>query len=114
MVLAMVRAINQVYKGPYEFQIEITHRNYLKFWRSAPNPEQRKETDFSGVGFTQRKPYFENVNMSGRLDTHTISIWQFKKWKNWLFDAMRPFILLQQRGYLDTTFRTMEMVLLCP
>jgi len=27
---------------------------------------------------------------------------------------MRPFILLQQRGYQDTTFRTMEMVLLCP
>ena len=48
------------------------------------------------------------------LNTHTISIWQFQKWKNWLFDAMRPFILLQQRGYQDTTFRTMEMVLLCP
>ena len=27
-----------------------------------------------GVFFPNEKPYFENVNMSGRLNTHTISI----------------------------------------
>jgi hypothetical protein len=39
----------------------------VRFWRSAPNPEKRKETYFSGVGVSQKTNENKNIRTSKML-----------------------------------------------